>query len=151
MTTLEDMPKRETKFNDRWLDETDGNGHKLRLWCSTEKSDTTAYCFVCKKTIQCGNAGYTQVLQHSVYLAKIACSDSQTKIAFKTIQNSSSIIESQGTSEVSETIPVPVRNICVTSKKDDTTKAITVSGQVMVSVIHLERCSAILKHSKLFQ
>ena len=57
-----------------------------------------------------------------IRLAKIACSDSQTKIAFKIIQNSSSI-ESQGTLEVSETIPVPVRNICFTSKKDDTTKA----------------------------
>ena len=57
-----------------------------------------------------------------ICLAKIACSDNQTKIAFKTIQNSSSI-ESQDTSEVSETIPVPVRNICVTSKNDDTTEA----------------------------
>ena len=128
VTTLEDMPKRETKFNDRWLDETDGNGHKLRSWCSKGKSDTTAFCFLCKKTIQCGNAGFAQVLQHSekssthIRLAKIACSDSQTKIAFKIIQNSSSI-ESQGTLEVSETIPVPVRNICFTSKKDDTTKA----------------------------
>lgn len=28
---------------------------------------------------------------------------------------------------------------------------ITVSGQAMVSVIHLEQCSAILKHAKLFQ
>lgn len=54
-----------------------------------------------------------------IHLAKIACSDSQTKIAFKTIQNASSL-ESQGTSEVSETIPVPVCNICVTSKKDGT-------------------------------
>jgi len=122
------MPKHQTKFNDRWLDEIDGNGHKLRLWCSKGKTDTTAYCFVCKKTIQCGNAGFAQVLQHSekskthIRLANIACSDSQTKIAFKTIHNSSSI-ESQASSEVSEIIPVPVRNICVTSKKDDTTKA----------------------------
>ena len=127
MTTLEDMPKRETKFNDGWLDQTDGNGHKLRLWCSKGKSDTPAYCFVCKKTIPCGNARFAQLLQHSgksnthIRLAKIACSDSQTKIASKTIQNSSSI-ESQGTSEVSETIPVPERNICVTRHKDDTTK-----------------------------
>ncbi|PFX13024.1 hypothetical protein AWC38_SpisGene22936 [Stylophora pistillata] len=122
------MPKHQTKFNDRWLDEIDGNGHKLRLWCSKGKTDTTAYCFLCKKTIQCGNAGFAQVLQHSekskthIRLANIACSDSQTKIAFKTIHNSSSI-ESQASSEVSEIIPVPVRNICVTSKKDDTTKA----------------------------
>lgn len=122
------MPKHHTKFNDRWLDEIDGNGQKLRLWCSKGKTDTTAYCFVCKKTIQCGNAGFAQVLQHSekskthIRLANIACSDSQTKIAFKTIHNSSSI-ESQASSEVSEIIPVPVRNICVTSKKDDTTKA----------------------------
>ena len=68
------------------------------------------------------------MFQHSeksnthIHLAEIACSDSQTKIAFKTIQNSSSI-ESQGALEVSEAIPVPVCNICVTSKKDDTTKA----------------------------
>ena len=26
MTTLEEMPKREMKFDDGWLDETDGNG-----------------------------------------------------------------------------------------------------------------------------
>ena len=99
------MPKHETKFNDRWLDEIDGNGHKLRLWCSKGKTDTTVYCFVCKKTIQCENAGFAQVLQHSekskthIRLAKIACSDSQTKIhnvAFKTIHNSSSI-KSQAT------------------------------------------------------
>ena len=80
-----------------------------------------------KKTIQCGNAGSAQVLQHSekinthIGLAKIVCSDSQTKIALETIQNSSSI-ESQGTLEVLETNPVPVHNICVRSKKDDTTK-----------------------------
>ena len=108
------------QFNDRWLDETDGNGHKLRSWCSKGKSDTTAFCF-------CGNAGLCLVPQHSeksnthIRLGKIACSDSQTKIAFKTIENSLSI-ESQGTLEVSETTPVPVCNICVTSKKDDITK-----------------------------
>ena len=79
-------------------------------------------------SVFCGNAGLSLVLQHSeksntrICLAKIACSDSQTKIAFKTIENSLSI-ESQGTLEVPETTPVPVCNICVTSKKDDTTKA----------------------------
>ena len=60
--TLEDIPKREAKFNDRWLEETDGNGHKLRSWCSKGKTDTTAFCFLCKKTIQCGNVGFAQVL-----------------------------------------------------------------------------------------
>ena len=99
------MPKHQTKFNDRWLDEADANGHKLRLWCSRGKTDTTAHCFVCKKTIQCGNAGLAQVLQHAekshihIKLAKIACSDGQSKIAFKTIQNFPSI-EPQNTSEV---------------------------------------------------
>ena len=124
------MPKHQTKFNDRWLDEADANGHKLRLWCSRGKTDTTAHCFVCKKTIQCGNAGLAQVLQHAekshihIKLAKIAYSDGQSKIAFKTIQNFPSI-EPQNTSEVivSEIGPVPVHNVLLTNRKVDTTKA----------------------------
>ena len=85
------MPKHQTKFNDRWLDEGDANGHKLRLWCSRGKTDTMAHCFVCKKTIHCGNAALAQVLQPAeksqthIKLTKIACSDGQSKIAFKTI------------------------------------------------------------------
>ena len=110
-------------LNDRWLDETDGNGYKLGLWCCKGKSDTTAYCFVCDNSVwECRICPSSSTFRRSktrIHLAKIACSDSQTKIAFKTIQNASSL-ESQGTSEVSETIPVPVCNICVTSKKDGT-------------------------------
>ena len=83
--------------------------------------------FCVKRQFSVGMQDLPKVLQHSeksnthIRLAKISCSDSQTKIAFKTIQNSSSY--SQGSLEVSETTHVPVRNICVTSKKDDTTKA----------------------------
>ena len=90
VNTLEDMPKCETKFNDCWLDETDGNVHKLRLRCSKGKSDTAAYCFLCKKTIQCGNAGFAQVLQHSEKNnTHSSCKDSMQwqsdKIAFKVV------------------------------------------------------------------
>ena len=94
------------------------------------QTDTTAHCFVCKKTIQCGNAGLAQVLQHAeksqthIKLAKIAYSDGQSKIAFKTIQNFPSI-EPQNTSEVivSEIGPAPVHNVLLTNRKVDTTKA----------------------------
>ena len=120
------MPKHQTKFNERWLDEADANGHKLRLWCSRGKTDTTAHCFVCKKTIQCGNAGLAQVLQHAeksqthIKLAKIACSDGQSKIAFNTIQSFPSM-EPQNTSEV--IVSEIVHNLLLTNRKVDTTKA----------------------------
>ena len=39
------MPQHYTKFNDRWLEEVDSNGHKLKLWCGKGDSDTKAYCF----------------------------------------------------------------------------------------------------------
>ena len=85
---------------------------------------------MCKKTIQCGNAGFAQVLQHAeksqthIKLVKIACSDGQSKISFKTIQTFPSI-EPQNTSEVivSEIGPAPVHNLLLTNRKDDTTKA----------------------------
>ena len=85
---------------------------------------------MCKKTIQCGNAGLAQVLQHAkksqthIKLVKIACSDGQSKIAFKTIQTFPSI-EPQNTSEVivSEIGTAPVHNLLLTNRKDDTTKA----------------------------
>ena len=84
MTALENVSKRETKFIDRWLDE---SGHKLRLWCYKGKIDKTAFSFVVKKTIQCGNAGFTQDLEHSEksnrHIVKMARSDSQTSIAFR--------------------------------------------------------------------
>ena len=76
------------------------------------------------------SAGLAQVLQHAekshirIKLAKIAYSDGQSKIAFKTIQNFQSI-EPQNTSEVivSEIGPVPVHNVLLTNRKVDTAKA----------------------------
>ena len=59
------MPKYLTKFNERWLDEIDANGNKLKSWSTSGKTDAIAFCFVCKKTVQCGNAGIAQVLQHA--------------------------------------------------------------------------------------
>ena len=86
------MPQHYTKFNDRWFKEVDSNWHKLKLWCSKGDSDTTAYWFVCFKSIQCVNSGLPQLLQHAqkcqthIKLAKTACSDIQPRIKIESAQ-----------------------------------------------------------------
>jgi hypothetical protein len=59
------MPK-QTKFRNNWLDQEDGNGHKLRLWCRADEKDLYAgYCKLCFKKLPCSNMGLLQILQHS--------------------------------------------------------------------------------------
>lgn len=118
------MPDRYTKFNGRWLEEIDSNGHKLKLWCRKGDSDTKAYCFVCCKSIQCGNSGLPQLLQHAkkcqthIKLAKTVCSDSQSRITFGNGQCSK-------TSQSVNTVGSVVKscNISLSNTKEDTSKA----------------------------
>jgi len=49
-----------------WLDQKDKNGHELRRWCRPDSnSEYAGFCFVCNKTIQCGNSGCAQILKHA--------------------------------------------------------------------------------------
>jgi len=60
------MPKHQTKFCEKWLDQKDGNGHIVRWWCKADAKDENAgYCKLCFKAINCGNRGVQQILQHA--------------------------------------------------------------------------------------
>lgn len=60
------MPKHQTKFCPQWLDQTDGNGHIVRCWAKADAKDVHAgYCFLCFKTVNCGNRGVQQLLNHA--------------------------------------------------------------------------------------
>ena len=117
------MPKRNTKFSEGWLDETDANDHKLKLWCCKGENDFSAYCFVCHKSIQCSNSGLLQVLQHAesqthIKKASVVCSENQSKIKLVSTQKSSAAHQSSDESSVA-----PPASISLTNRKDDSTKA----------------------------
>jgi len=60
------MPKSQTKFGAQWLEQVDGNGHLLRLWCRADAKDIFAgYCILCFKRIPCASMGIKQILQHA--------------------------------------------------------------------------------------
>ncbi len=60
------MPKHQTKFCEQWLDQNDGNRHIVRWWCKADAKDVNAgYCKLYFKTINCGNRGVQQLLQHA--------------------------------------------------------------------------------------
>ena len=59
------MPHGQTKFQSPWLEKIDINGHQVKLWCRKDNSEYAGYCFICDKSIQCGNNGVTQILNHA--------------------------------------------------------------------------------------
>ena len=69
------MPGCNTKFSSGWLEQIDGNGHSLRLWCRSDDKDIySAFRFLCYKKVPCTNMGLRQLLQH-------ATGDKHTEIA----------------------------------------------------------------------
>ena len=52
--SLFNMP-RVTQFNSDWFSVKDQNGHLIKEWCQTENGKDTAFCFLCKKSLEFKN------------------------------------------------------------------------------------------------
>lgn len=59
------MPNRFARFRDDWLDLEDKNKAKISEWCQKGNYDYSAYCSLCQASINIGNSGKIQLLQHS--------------------------------------------------------------------------------------
>lgn len=92
------MPRNETKFNKKWLLQTDTNGLEIHKWCKNDPaSSSKAFCFVCSKSFSVSNSGIKQVLTHAngqkhKELIKVKYATDQSHFSFKasSSQNSSS-------------------------------------------------------------
>lgn len=59
------MAHSKTKFQKRWLNEKDGNGHELNVWCVETKDPFIARCKWCDKFVRCDGQGCKQLIQHA--------------------------------------------------------------------------------------
>jgi transposase len=94
------MPKSKTKFQEKWLSETDPSGHQYSLWCMKATDEYQAYCFICRKEFGCDKCGQSQLKQHSETQthkknSKSALSSSQSKLVVAKSQTTSSASTSQ--------------------------------------------------------
>jgi hypothetical protein len=62
-----DMDNRSSTWQKKWLDEKDGNGDVMSLWCNepTNPSKSKAYCNACLKEILFGQHGVAALKSHA--------------------------------------------------------------------------------------
>ncbi|XP_077542137.1 uncharacterized protein LOC144154903 [Haemaphysalis longicornis] len=63
--SLSKLKGRHSTFNPDWLNETDGNGDNISVWCRKGGSEEQGFCVFCNSTINCSNHGISALKRHA--------------------------------------------------------------------------------------